>query len=176
MSGPATSSRLPDFSRYSTEQLEQLLHDEAKFKELLREAVLGSAMSSTLEDIRVKNRQLAEANMGKQEAINEVRNQLAVVRSSEYTLIKARFDELLQRQRKVTGALSPLLWKEKLEDAVSEADAASGTLASSFLAGEALLEDFLRQYVEVRTRHHVLDLKRQAAEHLLTAPAASGGG
>ena len=29
-------------------------------------------MSSTLEDIRVKNRQLAEANMGKQEAINEV--------------------------------------------------------------------------------------------------------
>jgi hypothetical protein len=44
MSGPATSSRLPDFSRYSTEQLEELLRDEGKFKELLREAVVGSAV------------------------------------------------------------------------------------------------------------------------------------
>ena len=65
------------------------------------------------------------------------------MRSSEYTLIKARFDELLQRQRKVTGALSPLLWKEKLEDAVSEADAAGGTLANSFLAGGGVLKKCL---------------------------------
>jgi hypothetical protein len=31
----------------------------------------------------------------------QVRNQLAIVRSSEYTLIKSRFDELLSRQQKV---------------------------------------------------------------------------
>lgn len=34
-------------------------------------------------------------------ADTQVRNQLAVVRSSEYTLIKSRFDELLSRQQKV---------------------------------------------------------------------------
>jgi hypothetical protein len=31
----------------------------------------------------------------------QVRNQLAIVRSSEYTLIKSRFDDLLTRQQKV---------------------------------------------------------------------------
>lgn len=132
-------------------------------------------MAATLEEIRIKNRQLAESNLSKQTAINEVRcccwwcwwwrccfsrrrssgavvhqgcclleracfttcpapgsvslrpsaplpslvrsflnhppktythtqvrNQLAIVRSSEYTLIKSRFDELLARQTKVS--------------------------------------------------------------------------
>ena len=41
-------------------------------------------MAATLEDIRVKNRQLAASNLAQQGAIAEARNQLAVVRSSEY--------------------------------------------------------------------------------------------
>jgi hypothetical protein len=41
-------------------------------------------MAATLEDIRVKNRQLAASNLSQQGAIAEARNQLAVVRSSEY--------------------------------------------------------------------------------------------
>lgn len=41
-------------------------------------------MSATLQDIRAKNRQLAASNLAQQGAIAEARNQLAVVRSSEY--------------------------------------------------------------------------------------------
>ena len=116
----------------------------------------------------MKNRQLAQSNMSRQDTISEVRNQLAVVRSSEYLLISSRFDALLQRQTGTVAALAPNVWRQKLEDAVSELDAASSSMASAFLAGGAPLDQFLLEYVALRTKHHMLDLKRQAAEQLLT--------
>eukprot|EP00775_Hariotina_reticulata_P011542 gene11542-11685_t len=168
--GPATTSNMPDFSRYTAAQLEELLQNPAAFKAVLQEALKGSPMAATLEDIRVKNRQLAESNLSKQNAINEVRNQLAVVKSSEYTLIKSRFDELYDRQQKVMSTVGGTVWREKLEEAVSAADSASAAVKADFLAGDMSLEDFVRRHVELRTKHHILDLKRQAAEQLLRSP------
>lgn len=103
----------------------------------------------------------------------QARNQLAVVRSSEYTLIKSRFDELYERQSKVVSTLGGVVWREKLEEAVSAADTASAAVANDFMSGDLLLEQFVRQHVELRTQHHVLDLKRQAAEHLLADNSAT---
>uniref|UniRef100_A0A383VSW4 VPS37 C-terminal domain-containing protein n=1 Tax=Tetradesmus obliquus TaxID=3088 RepID=A0A383VSW4_TETOB len=174
--GPATSSTLPDWSRYSVQQLEELMNDQAAFKALLKEAVKGSPMAATLEEIREKNRQLAESNLSKQNAINEARNQLAVVRGSEYTLIKSRFDELYARQARVLSTMGGVVWREKLEEAVSAADSASSALAADFMAGDVALEEFVQQHLELRMQHHVLDLKRQAAEALLAGMAGSGGG
>ncbi|KAF8066376.1 VPS37-2 [Scenedesmus sp. PABB004] len=175
--GPATSAALPDFSRFTAAQLEELMRDASAFKALLREAVRGSPMAATLEDIRVKNRQLAESNLSKQSAISEARNQLAVVRGSEYTLIKSRFDALYARQAKVLSVMGGVVWRERLEEAVSASDAASGALAADFLAGDLPLDDFVGKHVEARIAHHALDLKRQAAEALLAADgsAAAGG-
>ena len=81
--------------------------------------------------------------------------------------IRARFDELLARQASVAGVLGGAVFRERLEDAVSEADAVSGTVSAAFLGAQLPLEQFVEQYVELRARHHALDLKRQAAEHLL---------
>jgi len=63
------------------------------------------------------------------------------------------------------------MFRERLEDAVSEADATSSALSAAFLGGQLPLEHFVEQYVELRTRHHALDLKRQAAEHVLGQPS-----
>lgn len=176
MGGPATTNSLPDFSRYTAEHCEELLKDESAFKALLQEAIKGSPMAATLEEIRVKNRQLAESNLNKQAAINEVRNQLAIVRSSEYTLIKSRFDELLSRQQKVLSTMGSVVWREKLEEAVSAADATSSALVSDFMSGDVPLDQFVQKHVDMRVDHHVLDLKRQAAETLLAGSGTSGGG
>jgi hypothetical protein len=59
------------------------------------------------------------------------------------------------------------LFRERLEDAVSEADAASSAVSTAFLLGQVPLDQFVEQYVELRARHHALDLKRQAAEQVL---------
>lgn len=108
----------------------------------------------------------------------QARNQLAVVRSSEYTLIKSRFDELYERQAKVLSTLGGVVWREKLEEAVSAADSQSAAVAADFMNGDVSLDQFIKQHVELRTQHHILDLKRQAAEQLLSddmAAAAPAG-
>jgi hypothetical protein len=234
----AAGGQLPDLARLAPSQLATLLSDEEEYKSVLRGVVAGSQMAAALEDIRVKNRQLAASNLSQQGAIAEARNQLAVVRSSEYQVgawgahisngghprrqaccfagrpcgrareprprlcsqpagaprpahkraraqdpppdpgstpsfkhppqaIRARFDELLARQAKVSKVLGGPLFRERLEDAVCEADSASGALGAAFLAGQLPLEQFLEQYVEARAQHHALDLKRQAAEAVL---------
>lgn len=108
--------------------------------------------------------------------VPQARNQLAVVRGSEYTLIKSRFDELYARQARVLSTMGGVVWREKLEEAVSAADSASSALAADFMAGDVALEEFVQQHLELRMQHHVLDLKRQAAEALLAGMAGSGGG
>jgi hypothetical protein len=51
----------------------------------------------------------------------------------------------------------------------TQADAASSSVASRFLAGALPLDQFVLEYTELRAKHHVVDLKRQAAEQLLRA-------
>lgn len=80
----AAGGQLPDLSRLAPSQLATLLSDDAEFRRVLRGVVAGSQMAAALEDVRVKNRQLAASNLAQQGAIAEARNQLAVVRSSEY--------------------------------------------------------------------------------------------
>lgn len=80
----AAGGQLPDLSRLAPAQLATLLSDDAEFKALLRGVVTGSQMAAALEDVRSRNRQLAASNLAQQGAIAEARNQLAVVRSSEY--------------------------------------------------------------------------------------------
>ena len=72
--------------------------------------------------------------------------------------------------------MGSVVWREKLEEAVSAADAASSALVADFMSGDTTLEQFVKQHVEQRTQHHVLDLKRQAAETLLAGPGTSAGG
>jgi hypothetical protein len=71
--------------------------------------------------------------------------------------------------------MGSVVWREKLEEAVSATDAASSALVSDFTSGDVPLELFVQQHVEQRTQHHVLDLKRQAAEALLAAADTAGG-
>jgi len=72
--------------------------------------------------------------------------------------------------------MGSVVWREKLEEAVSAADATWSALVTDFLSGDVALEQFVKQHVDLRTNHHVLDLKRQAAETLLAGNGASAGG
>lgn len=76
----------------------------------------------------------------------------------------------------VLSTMGSVVWREKLEEAVSAADATSSALVSDFMSGDVPLDQFVQKHVDMRVNHHVLDLKRQAAETLLAGSGASGGG
>lgn len=44
--GPATTSTLPDFSRFTAQKLEELITDQTAFKAVLREAIKGSPVGT----------------------------------------------------------------------------------------------------------------------------------
>lgn len=72
--------------------------------------------------------------------------------------------------------MGSVVWREKLEEAVSAADAASSTLVADFMSGDVPLDQFLQKHVDMRLNHHALDLKRQAAETLLAGDGVSSAG
>lgn len=72
--------------------------------------------------------------------------------------------------------MGSVVWREKLEEAVSAADAASSALTADFMSGSVTLDQFIQKHVDMRINHHALDLKRQAAETLLAGSGMSGGG
>lgn len=75
----------------------------------------------------------------------------------------------------VLSTMGSVVWREKLEEAVSAADAASSALVSDFMSGNVPLDQFVQKHVDMRLTHHVLDLKRQAAETLLADNGSLGG-
>lgn len=164
--GPATAVAMPDPITLSLDELEKLLISEAAFKEYLANALKKSGPALTLQQIRTSNRQLAQDNLSKQDAINEAKNQLAIVKSSEYSLAKQQFDALYARHQKVMSKLGSGAFKERLENAVSEVDNASNALVASYLGRKMPVEQFVEEYSALRVRYNTLDLKRQAAEML----------
>lgn len=44
-----------------------------------------------------------------------------------------------------------------------------------FMSGDVLLDPFVQKHLEMRLNHHVLDLKRQAAETLLASSGLPAG-
>jgi ESCRT-I complex subunit VPS37 len=60
-----------------------------------------------LERLREESRELATANLARGEEQADIRNQQAIIRSSEYAPAKAAFDEKWGRQQGVLAKLSP---------------------------------------------------------------------
>jgi hypothetical protein len=54
-----------------------------------------------------QNVSLAQENLSMHGDIEEAKNHVAIVRSSEYATVKARFDDLYHRHQSVLARLSP---------------------------------------------------------------------
>ncbi|KAF5827571.1 hypothetical protein DUNSADRAFT_423 [Dunaliella salina] len=120
-----------------------------------------------LDDVQSQNLAVAQENIAMQGALEEARNHVAIVKSSEYAAAKSIFDELLQSQRQVCACLAPSVLLDKLHAAVNEVDEQSIAVHDRFLKGELQPDRFAEQHTEIRQKFHLLDLKRQAARSSL---------
>mmetsp|Transcript_20647 Transcript_20647/g.35335 ORF Transcript_20647/g.35335 Transcript_20647/m.35335 type:complete len:183 (+) Transcript_20647:134-682(+) len=158
---PALQSKL---EHTSTERLEQLLTDEAAVKQFIIEYVSTTPGARTLRDIQARNLALAQENLDMQDQIEEVRNHVAVVRSSEFSTTQASFRELYSRQAAVLDTISGPVLVERLAQDEAKLDEASAALQDDLLAGRIGVEAFVEAYVAKRTAFHALDLRRQVVE------------
>ncbi len=76
--------------------------------------------AQAIEEIQRQNVALAQDNLSMQGSIEEARNHVAIVRSSEYASVKGQFDELFARQEAVLAKLSPHILLGKLRERVEQ--------------------------------------------------------
>ena len=125
-----------------------------------------------MEDLRRGNLELAGSNLGREEQLADIRNQIAIVRA-EYMPAQAGFDERSARQRAVLAQLSPEVVMARLAAAAVAADEQSGMVTAKLEAGELGVEGWVERYVLARALFHRRDLKHQAA--LQTIPTHGAG-
>ncbi len=113
------------------------------------------------------HRQLSEANLSREYAIGEAKNQLAIVKSSEYVMVKQQFEELLARQHSVLEQLGPKRLRAELDNAIATAESTCDEVEARFCRKKLAVEDLYSQYMAARCRYHELDLKKQVAERSL---------
>ncbi|KAL6762531.1 hypothetical protein V8C86DRAFT_607092 [Haematococcus lacustris] len=146
------------------EELEKLLSDDDAFSKFAATWVSYSPAAQTLSQLQQRNLELARSNLDMQASLEEVRNQIAIVRNSEYAAVKAVFQELVDRQSAVLKVLAPTALLDRLRQDVDQLNDGGSSLMDGLMVGQLSVEQFVEQYTAQRVQYYSLDLKRQAAE------------
>lgn len=118
-----SSYSFPQLASMPTSEIEKAMTDQAAFYQLLAKiaaeprppvpaagGVANNGSSNILAEVdalRRSNADLARANLSGETEIEEVRRQIAIVRSTEYEPAKAAFDEKFSRQEMAREQIAP---------------------------------------------------------------------
>lgn len=170
-------SAFPQLAAMSTEDLEKAVLDRAYFDKLLAKVageiqrsstsgsvpIGGGEMLAKASALRASNTQLARSNLAKESEMEEIRRQIAIVRSTEFDAAKQSFQEKSKRQETAREVLAPENLMAGVNAAATAAHQSSLDIERQFKNGQLHAEDFVEQYTAARVQHHTLDLKYKAA-------------
>jgi hypothetical protein len=112
----------PQLAAMPTAEIEKAMTDQAAFDQLLQKVAAesrpttitngggtggGSNILTEVDALRRSIAELARANLAKETEIEEVRRQIAIVRSTEYEPAKFAFDEKFKRQEAAREQIAP---------------------------------------------------------------------
>ena len=159
---PPVPSGFPQLRDQTPEALEQLLCDEAQYRQFVGGLDYVGELDAALAGYAAANVERARTNLDLVSQISDLRNQIAVIRSSEEPQVRQRFQALLERHDEVLRVLDPAALLQRLETAVAEVDNESSELSEAFCAGKVGTDEFVEAYLKQRTLYHQRDIKRQA--------------
>lgn len=164
-SGLQTSNMqdFPELASFSNEELAALLVNDTKYRELVGKIMAKSSVAQIRASVRKGIVDMASSNLEKEQLISEVKNHIAIVRSSEYAAAKEQFDSRLQRQSAALAKLKPEVLISKLAKASREADDEAEALYEDFVRGDLTVESFVGAYSKKKAVAHSRDLKSSAA-------------
>lgn len=159
-------------ARMSTEELEKALLKDDSFEYALSKVITdevarsGSA-ANAVASMRHSNLELARANLAKEAEINEVRRQIAIVRSTEYEPALEESESLRSKQEAIRENLAPEKLIDRLSEIVEDAGRAAEEVETSFTMGEMPMSSFTKEYALAKSRYHRLDMKCKAAHQTI---------
>ena len=172
---PSLPTAFPELEAASNADLEKWVTDGGAYDELAARIATrvarergGKGAPSSTATPSTSALDTAKATLAKEPVLAELRNQVAVIRSSEYDDAAAAASAAAARQAAVADAIAPSALVSGLAAAAADADAASSRAYDAFLAGGAgKVDAFIKEYVAMRTDVHRLELKKEAAKATL---------
>ena len=172
---PAVPSAFQELHSLPAETLEGLLTDEAAYRDFASKLGYVGELDAAFAEYAAGNAERARANLDLVSQISDLKNQIAVIRSSEEPQVRQRFTSLLERHDEVLRVLDPSALLKRLEAAVEEVDGESAELSEAFCAGKVGTDEFVESYLKLRTLYHQRDIKRQAVVRTAREEQAAGG-
>ncbi|XP_034185415.1 vacuolar protein sorting 37A [Osmia lignaria lignaria] len=170
---PRQSVAFPELNGLTNEELKRLSEDDDRLDEFLDN-------HSNLKDINIAIdeaidwvQKTAEANVAKEPELRELQSDVAN-KVQTVTVLKARYDQLIQRYNKLSEVFTPDHIKECLKKAADESHEESEKIAEDFLNRKIDVERFLSTYIECRKLGQARRTKEEKLAHQLNELKRAG--
>jgi ESCRT-I complex subunit VPS37 len=154
-----------DIKKLSSEELVNLLTDKEAYAKYVANMKQLSNMGSSTKELVTKNQAVAESSQEKQSQIAELKNQIAIIRSTEVLEVKHKYEELAKEHNSILSSINVNTLKEKLSDAANEEYEASEDLSQKLMDKEISVEKFVDQYCKRRELYHKRTMVLQSLDH-----------
>lgn len=169
---PPLPDRFPELEAMDLEQLKRLDRDDVARMENIKCMATYRNMIELRESVIEENAKVAQATLDHRDELETLRAETLALQSTLQEL-KTNFDERAGRQRALDEQRSSnVVVLETLREAAQASEDESDDLQSQFFAGDFSAEDFLKQFMPVRTTYH----RRYAALECSSMWQQPGGG
>ncbi len=149
-----SSTMKSDLEKLSCEELYSMLADKDAYASFVASVHNINSVESTMKEVSEKNLALAQANMDKQQQIAELKNQIAIIRSTEVQEIRDKYERLAKEHNNILVNINMKTLKEKMVSAAAESDELSESLHQDLLSKKLATDVFVEMYSAQREIFH----------------------
>lgn len=164
---PDFAAALGLFSHLNAEELKELLNDDSKFDDMMKDIKQIKDLEAEKEMIMASNRSLAEFNLAKGPQLAEGKERLHELSETGAALchiIEGKVSKIKQQSGDLTLETTLAL----LQTAAAESEEESDAIAEKFLDGDLELDNFLEQFTARRKMMHLQRVKADKMTEILT--------
>eukprot|EP01018_Ginkgo_biloba_P021365 Gb_34651 [translate_table: standard] len=166
----AGASIIPLLRDKSVDELRKILTDKKAYNEVFHSIDQVKDQDALRDELQKETTQIARRNLEKEPQIVELRNQCAIIRTTELAAAQEKFNEVEKRVHEAVSMCAPGVLLQRLQDAANAADEETENLHRQLLAGEMCLSEFVQKYRKLRTIYH-----RRTLLHLAVKASISPG-
>jgi len=145
---------IPALQGKSLDELDLLLTDSKAYNSFLHSLEPVRHLDSLRGELTKGHADLARNNLTKDSQIAELRNQCAIIRTTELAAAREKFEEVQKCEKEITATCSSSAIIGRLQEAAAKVDEESEILHQKLLSGDIDLSEFIQKYKKERILYH----------------------
>ncbi|XP_020707243.1 vacuolar protein sorting-associated protein 37B [Athalia rosae] len=162
-------------SHLNNDELKELLHDDAKFEEIVKDVKQFKDQDNEKEILLASNRSMAEFNLSNKPKLEEGKQAIKEL-SEKGSQLCASVTEKLNQLKEQSGTMSIDTALALLQTSAAEMEEESEKIKENFLNEEMEVDEFLEQFLSRRKIMHLRKVKVDKMKELMTNPRPVGSG